>query len=126
MRPTGTFPLAPSPGPSPERPPQSRRALEGRLGAAQAAHDAERRRLRGGVTTRALDLDQTGWEAIGIAIAALARLTETLCAASLLCDARPRAEVLAARISEAIDDQIDAPAWRVIDACARLRVLTDR
>ena len=42
------------------------------------------------------------------------------CAASAYCNARPRIEALAMRLVEAIDDEIDPPAWRVIDTHVRL------
>jgi hypothetical protein len=42
------------------------------------------------------------------------------CAASAFCDARPDVTHLAARLSEAIDDQLDPEAWALVDAAARL------
>lgn len=97
------------------------RTLDGRLAAAENGHDADRRSTCSGVTARALVADNDAWEEIGAAIADLARLIHARCATSRLCNARPRIDALAARVSEAIDDQIDAAAWRVIDAAARRR-----
>lgn len=96
-------------------------ALDGRFIGAENSHDADRRSTCAGVTGRALGADNDAWEEIGAAIADLARLISARCAASRLCNARPRVDALAARVSEAIDDQIDAVAWRVIDAAARRR-----
>jgi Lhr-like helicase len=77
--------------------------------------------VRSGVTQAVLDQDVVLWRMLGAAIADLARLISAHCAASAFCDARPKAEALAARLAEAIDDQIDEPAWQVIAAEARLR-----
>jgi hypothetical protein len=105
------------------RPPTSgerRLLLIGRLQDAEAEHDATIRSMRGGVCAPALSEDVRRWRAVGSAMAELARTVRRECAASAFCDARPCLELLAARLVEAIDDQIDAPAWRVINAQARL------
>jgi hypothetical protein len=97
-----------------------------RLQNAQAEHDELRPALRSGVTARLLAADNQRWEAIGDAIASLARLIARQFAESAFGDARPDTALLAARLSEAIDDLLDEPAWTVIDAAARLAVSTPR
>jgi hypothetical protein len=84
-------------------------------------HDSAIRALRVGVTQPALNQDIVLWRSLGMAIADLARLITAHCTASAFSDARPKTETLAARLVEAIDDQVDDPAWRVIAAEARLR-----
>jgi len=91
-----------------------------RLREAQDEHDQIRRTLRAGVTEGLLISDLGRWEAIGDAIARLARLVAEQFAASAFGDARPDIGLLAARLSESIDDLLDEPAWAVIDAAARL------
>jgi hypothetical protein len=92
----------------------------GHLQDAEDEHDRARLDLFSGVTRPSLDAEKTRWCAIGEAIAVLARLICETCAASAFCGARPRAMDVAIRVSEAIDDQLDSPAWRVVDAAARL------
>ena len=84
-------------------------------------HDSAIRLVRAGVTQADLDQDIVLWRTLGAAIAEVARLISAHCAASAFCDARPKTEALAARLTEAIDNQIDDPAWRVIAAEARFR-----
>lgn len=102
-------------------PRQRKLTLMGRLHDAQDDHDAAILAVRGGVAAAALDSDILLWRALGSAIVDLARLARASCAASAFCDARPGIEPLAARLVEAIDDQIDRPAWSVIQAQARLQ-----
>jgi hypothetical protein len=90
--------------------------LMGRLHDAEDDHNAAVLALRAGVTTAALDQDLFRWRALGSAIVELARMVRGQCAASDFCDARPRVTALAARLVEAIDDQLDQPAWSVINA----------
>ena len=97
-------------------------ALERTLRDAQDDHDVERRFALEGVTARGLAEDNLRWERIGEAIAALARLIHQLCADSEFGEARPAVEGMAVRLSEALDDQVDISAWRVIEAAARRRV----
>jgi hypothetical protein len=92
----------------------------GYLQEAEDEHDRARLDAFAGVTRPSLEAEKTRWCAIGEAIAALARLICETCAASAFCEARPRAMDVAIRVSEAIDDQLDGPAWRVADAAARL------
>ncbi|MDR3512373.1 MAG: hypothetical protein P4L73_12120 [Caulobacteraceae bacterium] len=96
--------------------------LLGRLQEAEDDHDRNRRARFAGVTGELLDADKARWSRIGGALATLARLIGEACASSAFCEARPRAELVAARLSEAIDDQIDREAWLVADAAARLAI----
>ena len=73
-----------------------------------------------GATADLLSSDHQRWEAIGAGIAALACLIEDQCIASAFCDSRPDVASLTVRLSEAVDDLVDEPAWAVIDAAARL------
>jgi hypothetical protein len=98
---------------------QHRRLLQGRLHDAEDDYDDASRERFAGVTGAALHADKTRWRDLGGAIASLARLISMACASSQFCQARPQPDLLAARISEAIDDQIDASAWAVIDAATR-------
>jgi hypothetical protein len=102
-------------------PRQHKLTLMGRLHDAQDDHNAAVLAARGGVTGTALDGDVLLWQALGSAIADLARHIRAYCAASSFCDARPGIEPLTARLVEAIDDQIDRHAWGVIQAQARLQ-----
>jgi hypothetical protein len=95
--------------------------LDSRLCDALSDHDLERRHARRGVASSPLDIDHALWLGLGTAIADLAHLIVMTCQASHFGDLRPEAPILAARLSEAIDDQIDMPAWRIVDAEARLR-----
>ena len=95
-------------------------SLRRRLREAEDEHDLIRRAFCSGADAAALVADNRRWEALGMAIAALAALIAEACAASALCDARPGGGLLAARLSEAIDDLMDEPAWAVVDAAARL------
>jgi len=94
--------------------------LLGRLHDAQDDHDAAMRAGRPGVAAATLEADIERWLAVGAAIADLARLVRRHCLASTFGDARPEVEPLTARLAEAIDDQVDAVAWGVIAAQARL------
>jgi hypothetical protein len=94
--------------------------LMGRLHDAEDDHDLAVRGLRAGVSAEALDMDAQLWRAMGSAIAELARLVSRHCHLSSFCEARPSVGLLTARLSEAIDDQLDGAAWRVVDAQARL------
>jgi len=100
---------------------QHRLTLMGRLHDAEDDHNAAVLTARGGVAATALDGDILLWQALGSAIVDLARLLRAYCIASAFCDARPGIEPLAARLVEAIDDQIDRHAWDVIQAQARLQ-----
>lgn len=82
-------------------------------------HDEARRRDGQGVSSAALDADVALWLSLGSAIAELATRVCDACRRSTFANLRPDAAHLAARLSEAIDDQLDAPAWRVADAAAR-------
>ena len=95
--------------------------LMGRANDAADDHHQAIRASRSGVTQAALDQDIGRWHSLAFAIADLARLVSGHCAASAFCDARPTAGALAVRLVEAIDDQIDPPAWRVVNAEVRLR-----
>lgn len=94
--------------------------LTGRLHDAEDDHDAELRVERAGVCANALASDLQLWRGLGAAIVDIARLVRGHCSASSFCDARPAIEPLAVRLVEALDDQIDAAAWRVIAAQAHL------
>ncbi len=91
-----------------------------RLRDAEDEHDEIRRAFRAGASARALAAEVRRWEALGEVIAPLAGLVARRCAASHFCDARPDVLLLAARLSESIDDLMDAPAWAVAEASARL------
>jgi hypothetical protein len=104
----------------PAAPRQRLLRLTSRLHDAENDHDAGLRAVRGGVRAEALTKDLQLWRALGAAIVDLARIVREQCAASAFCDARPGIEPLAARLVESIDDQIDAAAWGVIAAQARL------
>jgi hypothetical protein len=93
----------------------------GRVHDVEDDHHAAILDIRRGATRTALDEDLRRWRTLGSAIVDLARLVSDHCAQSAFCDARPRIESLTARMVEAIDDQIDGHAWRVVDAVARLR-----
>jgi hypothetical protein len=92
----------------------------GHLQDAEDEHDRARLDASAGVTRPSLETEKTRWCAIGEAIAALAWTICETCAASAFCEVRPRPMNVAIRVSEAIDDQLDGPAWRVVDAAARL------
>ena len=94
--------------------------LHGNLREAQDEHDIIRRALCDGVTAVALASDNRRWEAVGASIAGLAALIRDHCAASAFVSSRPDIAELTGRLSEAIDDMLDEPAWTVIDAAARL------
>jgi hypothetical protein len=98
--------------------------LIGRLNDAEDDHYQAIRAIRMGVNPVALDQGAQRRRALGLTIADLARLVSGQCAAGAFCDARPAVEPLAVRLIEAIDDQLDTPAWRVIDAQVRLQVAT--
>jgi hypothetical protein len=87
---------------------------------AEDRHDLTRRTGCAGVSTATLAADNRRWEAIGVAITDLARLIGDQFAASAFANARPETLRLAMRMSEAIDDLMDEPAWTVIDAATRL------
>lgn len=95
--------------------------LLGRLHDAQDDHNEAIFAARDGVTMADLNSDLRKWRILGSAIVDLARLVRGQCAASGFCDARPEVGNLAARLVEAIDDQIDRPAWIVVDAQTRLQ-----
>ena len=97
-----------------------RRRLVVRLCEAEDDHATAYRSTCEGASTAALHSDCALWLEVGDAIAALARLIQAQCAKSQFCGARPKVEILTARLSEAVDDQIDSPAWAVVDAAARL------
>jgi len=99
---------------------QHRRLLQGRLHDAEDDFDDACRGHFAGVTSAALLADKKRWRELGGAIASVARLISMSCASSQFCPGRPQTDLLAARISEAIDDQIDASAWAVIDAATRV------
>lgn len=84
-------------------------------------HDEDRRRHGQGVTGAALDADAALWLALGGAVATLAGQIREACRLSAFSSHRPDAQVLAARMSESIDDQLDLTAWRIVDAAARLK-----
>ena len=94
-----------------------------RLRDAEDDHDVIRRAFRQGVTAGALLADRRRWEALGAAIANLARAITDDCAASAFCDARPDVVLLTVRLCESFDDLMDEPAWTVVDAAARLEAL---
>jgi len=77
-----------------------------------------------GVCEAELAREHARWEAVGAGVADLAELVRRSCAASAFCRSRPQADRLIPRISEALDDQVDAVAWRVIEAAARRRIPT--
>jgi hypothetical protein len=109
----------------PTRPTSQRRhflTLLGRLQEAEDDHDRDRRNHFAGVTDERLGMEKARWSSVGGAMAALAVQICDACAASAFAEGRPRADQVAQRLSEAIDDQLDAPAWRLIDAAARLAV----
>lgn len=97
-----------------------RLALLGRLQDAEDDHDAARRDLAAGSSRDLLDADKARWSDVGAGVAALARLISETCAASAFSETRPCAELVTARLSEAVDDQFDPAAWRIVDAAARL------
>lgn len=94
--------------------------LRRELQIAECDHAAGRRSTCEGATGSALDTDSERWFEVGLAIAALARLIHTSCVTSDFCSVRPDTDVLAARISEAIDDQLDEQSWTLVNAVARL------
>ena len=96
--------------------------LMGRANDAAADHHEAIRAIRSGVTQVALDRDIGRWRGLAFAIADLARLVSGQCTASAFCDARPAIGALAERLVDAIDDQIDPPAWRVVNAEVRLQI----
>ena len=81
-------------------------------------HDSDRRRALAGVTGADLDTDKQIWSAIGVALAEVAQLVADGCQASGLCGGRPATTAICARLVEAIDDQVDVPAWEIIEAAA--------
>jgi hypothetical protein len=100
---------------------RSRRlTLLGRLQEAEDEHDRARRATSAGHARVLLDADKARWTRIGAGLAAMARLICEACATSAFAESRPGAELVTARLSEAIDDQLDREAWRIVDAAARL------
>src|ERR1700723_2355796 len=99
---------------------ERRRKLVVRLCEAEEDHAIARRSACEGATAAALNSDNGLWLEVGDAIAALARLIQAQCAKSQFRAACPKVEMLTARLSEAIDDQLDGPSWAVVDAAARL------
>lgn len=99
---------------------QHRLMLMGRLHDAEDEHDAAIRFLRAGVDPAAVENDASRWRGLGLAIVELARAILRDCAASAYGEARPGLERLAMRLVEAVDDQIDAPAWAIVNAQVRL------
>lgn len=97
-----------------------RLALMGRLQDAEDDHDRLRREQAEGAAGVLLEMDKARWSGLGQALGALARQLCEASAASPFGEARPAAELVTARLSEAIDDQLDEAAWRVLDAAARL------
>jgi hypothetical protein len=97
-----------------------RLSLLGRLQDAEDDHDRAVRSNVAGVTSQLLDADKTRWSRVGSAIAALACQVRDSCAVSAFAEARPQMMDITARLSEAIDDQLDPCAWRIVDAAARL------
>ena len=89
------------------------------LRAAMDRHDADRRHAHCGVTAIDLDADKRIWSEVGVAIAAAAHRLAEGCRSSGFCATRPVSAVLCARFVEAIDDQVDGPAWALIEAAAR-------
>lgn len=106
-------------GAEPERGDRERLLLY-RLYDAERNHAGARRSACEGASAHALDADHARWARIGREVATLARLIRAECGASQFCDARPDIETLTARLSEAIDDQLDGPSWAMVDAAARL------
>ncbi len=92
--------------------------LEDRLRDALYDYDNERRES-GHVVANELGADNDLWKGLGGAIVDLARLISRSCRSSC-SSACPGVETLTVRLSEAIDDQLDLSAWRVVDAAARL------
>jgi hypothetical protein len=83
------------------------------------AHDHARRAGFEGVTDTELAHEHARWDAVGAAIAGLAELIRRRCADSAFCPARLQTPALVVRLTEAIDDQLDDVAWRVVDAAAQ-------
>ena len=94
--------------------------LERQLREAQRRHDHDRRHHRDGATAQDLDVDNALWDQVGRDIGALARRIQQTCLASRFGDTRPDLALLADRLVESVDDQVDRAAWRVIQAAARL------
>src|ERR1700742_4206392 len=86
-----------------------RLTLLGRLQDAEDDHDRTRREALSGVTLENLEADKVRWSQLGGALAALARQICQTCAASAFGEARPKVDSVTLRLSEAIDDQLDAP-----------------
>ncbi|HEY2660053.1 MAG TPA: hypothetical protein VGI79_10050 [Caulobacteraceae bacterium] len=107
-------------------PPYNLPQLEDQLRCAQRDHDDLRRSAASGVAVPGFHVDCDLWGQLGTAIAGLAHQIGLACRDSQYCSDRPEAAALAARLSESIDDQIDAAAWAVINAAARLRAATLR
>lgn len=99
---------------------RARLALMGRLQDAEDDHDRRRCAQAEGAAAYLLERDKARWTSLGQALAALARQVSDAGAASPFSETRPAAEAVAVRLSEAIDDQLDDAAWRVMDAAARL------
>ena len=100
--------------------PQIASPLEDRLRRLQRDHDNERKKSDEGAAASDVDADNELWLNLGCAIADLARMISRSCRNSCCSSARPEVSALAARLSEAIDDQLDLSAWRIVDAAARL------
>ena len=98
---------------------QHRHLMQGRVHDAEDDYDDACRERFAGVTGATLAADKRRWRELGGAMANLARLISVSCASSQFCQARPQADLLTARISEAIDDQLDGPAWTLVNAAAR-------
>lgn len=113
------FASSPVRRPSIDRSPR-RLILLGRLQDAEDDHDRDRREAFAGATQARLDVEKALWTQVGASIAALAGMVAEGCAGSAFSDARPDIEQMTVRLAEAIDDQLDPPAWRLIDAAARL------
>ena len=84
-------------------------------------HDAVMIRNLEGVTESMIDRRRQGWLLLGIALGRLALRTGETCRACALGAAWPEPVLIAQRLAEALDDQIDAPDWRIVEAAARWR-----
>ena len=85
-------------------------------------HDTDRRENFTGVTAADLDADKQIWSEIGAMVAAVARRLTDGCRASGFFAGKPDPATVCARLVESIDDQVDIPAWRLIEAAARARL----
>ncbi len=87
--------------------------------AALLDHDLARRAEGLGQDAGQAILEGLTWAGLGLDLGRLAAEICQTAARSACAPTQPRSSLVAQRLAEAIDDQLDAPAWRVLAAAAQ-------